>query len=135
MYMSWGWWRTPFIPALGSRGRRISKFGANLVYRASSRTARETQRNPVSKTPKQTNKQTNQKNQNQNTKTPKNKNKFKTKNQQQKKLCTLLYKQVQFPQQPLTFKEVYAFLSLSQGQEPCHSDPTKATLGSAFITF
>jgi hypothetical protein len=34
---------------LGGRGRRISKFKASLVYRVSSRTARATQRNPVSK--------------------------------------------------------------------------------------
>jgi hypothetical protein len=34
---------------LGGRGRQISKFKANLVYRVSSRTARATQRNPVSK--------------------------------------------------------------------------------------
>jgi hypothetical protein len=32
-----------------SRGRRISKFQASLVYRASYRTARATQGNPVSK--------------------------------------------------------------------------------------
>jgi hypothetical protein len=32
---------------LGGRGRRISEFEASLVYRASSRTARTTQRNPV----------------------------------------------------------------------------------------
>jgi hypothetical protein len=31
------------------RGRRISEFEASLVYRVSSRTARATQRNPVSK--------------------------------------------------------------------------------------
>jgi hypothetical protein len=42
---------------LGGRGRRISEFEASLVYRVSSRTARATQRNPVSK--KQKNKQTN----------------------------------------------------------------------------
>jgi hypothetical protein len=62
---------------LGGRGRRISEFKASLVYKVSSRTARATQRNPVSKiskkeekkkekeTNKQTNKQTktNQKNQ------------------------------------------------------------------------
>jgi hypothetical protein len=35
---------------LGSRGRQISEFEASLVYRVSSRTARATQRNPVSKT-------------------------------------------------------------------------------------
>jgi hypothetical protein len=34
---------------LGGRGRRISEFGASLVYRVSSRTARATQRNPVLK--------------------------------------------------------------------------------------
>jgi hypothetical protein len=48
------WWRTPLIPALGSRGRWISEFEASLGYRVSSRTARATQRNPVSK---KTNKQ------------------------------------------------------------------------------
>jgi hypothetical protein len=37
---------------LGSRGRRISEFEASLVYRVSSRTARTTQRNPVSKNQK-----------------------------------------------------------------------------------
>ena len=36
----------PLIPALG---RQMSEFEANLVYRVSSRTARATQRNPVSK--------------------------------------------------------------------------------------
>jgi hypothetical protein len=44
---------------LGGRGRWISEFKASLVYRVSSRTARATQRNPVSK--KQTNKQTKKK--------------------------------------------------------------------------
>jgi hypothetical protein len=34
---------------LGGRGRRISEFEASLVYRVSPRTARTTQRNPVSK--------------------------------------------------------------------------------------
>jgi hypothetical protein len=37
---------------LGGRGRRISEFKASLVYRGSSRTARATQRNPVSKNQK-----------------------------------------------------------------------------------
>jgi hypothetical protein len=41
---------------LGGRGRQISEFEASLVYRVSSRTARATQRNPVLKTNKQTNK-------------------------------------------------------------------------------
>jgi hypothetical protein len=51
---------------LEGRGRRISEFEASLVYRVSSRTARATQRNPVSKNKKtktktktKTNKQTN----------------------------------------------------------------------------
>ena len=35
---------------MGGRGRQISEFEASLVYRVSSRTARATQRNPVSKT-------------------------------------------------------------------------------------
>jgi hypothetical protein len=34
---------------LAGRGRQISEFEASLVYRVSSRTARATQRNPVSK--------------------------------------------------------------------------------------
>jgi hypothetical protein len=34
---------------LGGRGRQISDFEASLVYNVSSRTARATQRNPVSK--------------------------------------------------------------------------------------
>jgi hypothetical protein len=37
---------------LGGRGRWISEFKASLVYRVSSRTARATQRNPVSKNQK-----------------------------------------------------------------------------------
>lgn len=35
--------------ALGSRGRRISKVEASLDHRGSSKTARATQKNPVSK--------------------------------------------------------------------------------------
>jgi hypothetical protein len=43
---------------LGGRGRQISEFKVSLVYRVSSRTARATQRNPVSKNKNQkTNKQ------------------------------------------------------------------------------
>jgi hypothetical protein len=34
------------------RGRQISEFEASLVYKVSSRTARATQRNPVSTKPK-----------------------------------------------------------------------------------
>jgi hypothetical protein len=36
----------------GGRGRQISEFKASLVYRVSSRTAKATQRNPVSKNQK-----------------------------------------------------------------------------------
>jgi hypothetical protein len=39
---------------LGGRGRQISEFEASLVYKVSSRTARATQRNPVSKNQNQT---------------------------------------------------------------------------------
>jgi hypothetical protein len=38
---------------LGGRGKWISEFEASLVYRVSSRTARATQRNPVSKNKKE----------------------------------------------------------------------------------
>jgi hypothetical protein len=38
---------------LGGRGRWISEFEASLVYRVRSRTARATQRNPVSKNKKE----------------------------------------------------------------------------------
>jgi hypothetical protein len=41
---------------LGGRGRQISVFEASLVYRVSSRTARATQRNPVSKNQNKTKK-------------------------------------------------------------------------------
>jgi hypothetical protein len=41
---------------LGSRGRQISEFEASLVYRVRSRTAKDTQSNPVLK--KKKNKQT-----------------------------------------------------------------------------
>jgi hypothetical protein len=34
---------------LGGRGRQISEFEASLVYKVSSRTARNIQKNPVSK--------------------------------------------------------------------------------------
>jgi hypothetical protein len=47
------WWRTPLIPALEKqRQANFSEIEASLVYRASSRTARATQRNPVSKNQK-----------------------------------------------------------------------------------
>jgi hypothetical protein len=49
---------------LGGRGRQISEFEDSLVYKVSSRTARDIQRNPVSEKQKQnkTNKQTNKQN-------------------------------------------------------------------------
>jgi hypothetical protein len=37
---------------LGGRGRQISEFETSMVYKVSSRTARATQRNPVSKNKK-----------------------------------------------------------------------------------
>jgi hypothetical protein len=39
---------------LGSRDRQISEFEASLVYKVSSRTARDIQRNPVSNLPPNT---------------------------------------------------------------------------------
>jgi hypothetical protein len=39
----------PLIQHSGGRGSRISEFEASLVYKVSSRIARATQRNPVSK--------------------------------------------------------------------------------------
>jgi hypothetical protein len=47
---------------LGGRGRLISEFEVSLVHRMSSRTARATQRNPVSKNKTKRNKQQQQKN-------------------------------------------------------------------------
>jgi hypothetical protein len=41
-----------FNLCIDSKGRRISEFEASMVYRVSSRTARATQRNPVSKNQK-----------------------------------------------------------------------------------
>jgi hypothetical protein len=60
---------------LGGRGRRISKFEASPVYKVSSRIARATQRNPVSKNKKQNKnqKQTNKQKTNNNNKTFKGK--------------------------------------------------------------
>jgi hypothetical protein len=46
-----------FTPALGRQRQVFSEFEASLVYRVSSRTARATQKNPVSnKTKQKTNK-------------------------------------------------------------------------------
>ena len=59
-------WHTPLIPALGRQSQSqvdLCEIEASLVYAASSRRARTTQRNPVLKnqTPNQTNKQKPQK--------------------------------------------------------------------------
>ena len=44
------WSLMPLLTHLGGKSRRISEFEASLLYRVTSRTARATQRNPVSKT-------------------------------------------------------------------------------------
>jgi hypothetical protein len=60
----------PLISALRGRGRQISDLDANLIYRASSKTSKDTQRNPVSekpsppKTPNNKNPKTKQKQEN-----------------------------------------------------------------------
>jgi hypothetical protein len=64
---------------LGGRGRQISEFEASLVYRVSSRTARATQRNPVSK------KNTKNKKQNKTTTTKKQQQQPKKKEKKKKK--------------------------------------------------
>ena len=44
------WWRIPLISALGRQKQvDLCEFEASLAYRVSSRTVRDTQRNPVSK--------------------------------------------------------------------------------------
>jgi hypothetical protein len=48
-YLAGQWWRTPLIPALGRQRQADFWVKASLVYRVSSRIARATQGNPVSK--------------------------------------------------------------------------------------
>jgi Sec-independent protein translocase protein TatA len=64
---------------MGGRGRRISEFKASLVYKVSSRTARATQRNPVSKNQKKKKKKTNKK---------QKQKQQKKKNKEKQKLCS-----------------------------------------------
>ena len=46
----WAWWCTPLIPAFGKQKQEdLCEFKASFVYKASSRTTRDAQRNPVSK--------------------------------------------------------------------------------------
>jgi hypothetical protein len=63
---------------LGGRGRRIFEFQASLVYKVSSRRARDTQRNPISKNKQTKNKQTNKNKQTKNKKKKERKNKTTT---------------------------------------------------------
>jgi len=42
------WWHRPLLPAREGRCWQISEFKARLVYRVTSRKARDTQRNPDS---------------------------------------------------------------------------------------
>jgi hypothetical protein len=41
---TWQWWQTSLIPALRSRGRKISEFQASLVHRMSFRIVRAMQK-------------------------------------------------------------------------------------------
>jgi hypothetical protein len=80
----------PLVPATGrQRQADISELKANVVYRASSQTARATQRNCLKKTKKQKNKQTNKK------KKPKNKNQKKSPQKTKKK-----EEKIQLPPRP-----------------------------------
>jgi hypothetical protein len=69
----------------GGRGKQISEFEASLVYRVSSRTAKDIQKNPVSKTNKQTKTKTKNKKQKTKNKNPKKTPKPKNQNQNKKR--------------------------------------------------
>jgi hypothetical protein len=74
---------------LGGRGRRISEFEASLVYKVSSRTARATQRNPVTKQNKtKQNKTTKQNNKTKQNKTKKILHHGKSRQQEFESCCT-----------------------------------------------
>jgi hypothetical protein len=83
---------------LGGRGRQISEFEASLVYRVSSRTARDIQRNPVSK--------------NEN----KNKNKKKEEEEERKKRKLIFKKQnkTESPEEMTQFLDIYNLQKLSR---------------------
>jgi len=56
------WGPVPFIPTLRGKGRGICDFKASLTYKASSRMARATQRDPDSENPNPNQNQNNSKN-------------------------------------------------------------------------
>jgi hypothetical protein len=100
---------------LGGRGRQISEFEASLVYKVSSRTARATQRNPVSKNKNNNNNNNNKKNQTTHTKN----HQKKKKNQKQNKTTTTTKKKK--PKKPKpnkqkigTFEGFYQALEFSR---------------------
>jgi hypothetical protein len=64
VFLAGRWWHI-HCQHLRGRGRWISEFEASLVYKVSARTARATQRNPVSKTKQNKNKNKNKKQQQQ----------------------------------------------------------------------
>jgi hypothetical protein len=104
---------------LGGRGRQISEFEARLVYKVSSRTARATQRNPVSK--KKSKKKKNQKqNQNKQTKKP-TKNKTTT----TKKLCSTAVQlsTEEFPLRAYNSKKDTDTLEFTENKQVSHEIP------------
>jgi hypothetical protein len=75
---------------LGGRGRQISEFEASLVYKVSSRTARDTQRNSVFKNQKPKTKKQNKTKQKQKNKKTKKKTHPKSKKKKKKKKKSLI---------------------------------------------
>jgi hypothetical protein len=76
---------------LGGRGRWISEFKASLVYKVSSRTARATQRNPVSKKQKTKTKQQQQQQQQKTQKTNKTKKRKKERKEKLSQIKQVCY--------------------------------------------